>query len=108
VTAVPAQTPFVQMSFVVQSLPSLHIVPFGSGGLEHRPDVRSQVPAAWHGSLAVHTIGVPAHVPPVHTSPTSQRSPSLHVVPSGAFAKEHVPSPLQVPACWHWPGAAQV
>ena len=34
--------------------------------------------------------------------------PSLHVVPFGWLPYEHVPVPgLQMPAVWHWPGAAQ-
>jgi hypothetical protein len=37
-----------------------------------------------------------------------QAFPSLQLVPSNLLAKLQVPSPLQVPACWHWPGLAQV
>src|SRR5437867_190194 len=50
--------------------------------------------------------------PPVHT-PVSQASdrvqelPSLHVLPSGLAGFEHAPvAGLQVPASWHWSGAA--
>jgi len=45
---VPAQTPFVQTSFVVQALLSSQVVPFGFAGLLHCPVEASQVPAAWH------------------------------------------------------------
>jgi hypothetical protein len=39
------QTPFVQMSVVVQASPSLHAVPFGLAGLEQTPLAGSQLPA---------------------------------------------------------------
>jgi len=45
--------------------------------------------------------------------PEGTQAPALQVppgqaVPSVRLAKEQVPSPLQVPACWHELGAAQV
>jgi hypothetical protein len=46
VIGVPTQAPFRQMSFWVHGLPSLQTVPFGSGGLLHRPVLGLQVPAA--------------------------------------------------------------
>jgi hypothetical protein len=44
----------------------------------------------------------------VHTSFFVHGFPSLQLVPLGLLAKAQVPSPLQVPALWHWSGAAQV
>ena len=103
VTAVPVQTPVWQLSAVVQALASLHVVPFGFAGFVQSPLVGSQVPALWHWSDAVHTIGVPPHVPFVHASPVVHVLPSLHVVPFAAFGFEQVPvDGLHVPATWHW------
>ena len=55
----PVQTPVWHVSVCVQALPSLHAVPFGAAGFEHRPVPVSHVPATWHGSLAVQTTGPP-------------------------------------------------
>jgi hypothetical protein len=40
------QIPAWQVSVWVQALPSLHTVPFGSIGFEHKPFAGLQVPAA--------------------------------------------------------------
>ena len=37
-----------------------------------------------HGSLSLHTLAVPAHLPAVHLSPVVQFWPSLHTLPSAA------------------------
>jgi hypothetical protein len=42
------QTPPLQVSPVVQALPSLHAVPFGAAGFEHMPVPGLQTPATWH------------------------------------------------------------
>jgi hypothetical protein len=42
------QVPPLQVSVVVQALPSLQDVPFVAGGLEQVPVGGSQVPATWH------------------------------------------------------------
>ena len=47
----------------MHELPSLQVVPFAAVGFEQTPVVGSQVPAAWHWSLAVHTTALPAHTP---------------------------------------------
>ena len=60
-----------------------HAVPFPRAGFEHVPPLH--VPALWHWSLAVHTIAVPAHVPPVHMSFIVQALPSSHSVPFAAI-----------------------
>src|SRR5205823_5287074 len=65
------------------------------------------VPACWQGPGAARRYAVPPQTPPVHTSVFVHALPSLHAVPSALLAKLHVPSPLQVPAWWHWSGAAQ-
>ena len=44
----PPHTPLVQVSGVVQALPSLHVVPFVFTGFEHTPVDVLQVPALWH------------------------------------------------------------
>jgi len=109
VTAVPAHVPSVQVSLVVQRLPSLQLVPAGATGLEHWPLAGSQVPATWHGSLAEQVTAVPAHVPSVQVSLVVQRLPSLQLVPAGATGLEHWPlAGSQVPATWHGSLAVQV
>ena len=45
---VPAQTPFVQRSPVVQARLSLHMVPSDWFGFEQVPLDGSHVPARWH------------------------------------------------------------
>src|SRR5262245_46312629 len=49
-TGFPVQVPFWQVSEVVHAAPSLHAVPFGFGGNEHRPVWVLQVPPSWHWS----------------------------------------------------------
>src|SRR2546428_8556493 len=106
---VPVQAPLWQVSVCVQALPSLHAVPLLAFGLEHWPVAVLQVPATWHWSEAVQTMGFePVQVPPWQVSVCVQASPSLHAVPLLAFGLEHWPvAVLQVPAAWHWSGAVQ-
>src|SRR2546428_464649 len=96
----PPQTPPVHTSAFVHALPSLQAVPFAWVAKLHVPSPL-QVPACWHGPGAAQLYAVPAQTPPVHTSVFVHALPSLHAVPLALFAKLHVPSPLQVPACWH-------
>ena len=42
------QEPEIHTSFGVQVLPSLHTVPFATGGLLHVPVAWLQTPGAWH------------------------------------------------------------
>jgi hypothetical protein len=102
-TGVPAHAPLVHTSFVSQGFPSLQDVPSGATGFEHMPVAGLHVPATWHGSIAVHTTGVPPQTPLVHTSLVSQELPSLHAVPSGSgCASVQVPVVgSQVPPVWH-------
>ena len=75
----PTHTPeALHASTVVQTLPSLQGVPLALGGFEQSPVPGLQVPAAWHWSDAVQTMGVPAHVPPPQRSPVVQDDPSSH------------------------------
>jgi hypothetical protein len=98
------------LSVCVQAFPSLQIVPFGAGGLEHAPVVVLHVPAVWHASEAVHVTGLdPVQAPARQLSVCVQAFPSLQLVPSGAGALEQAPVVgLHVPAVWHSPAAGQV
>jgi hypothetical protein len=86
---VPVQAPAWQAAAAKQM--AVHEVPSFSVGFEHVPVVGSQVPAAWHWSLAVHVIGVPVQAPDWQVSPVTHRFPSLHDVPLGSCELEHVP-----------------
>jgi hypothetical protein len=87
-----------------------HDVPAGRAGFEQVPVVVSHVPALWHESGAAQVTGlVPVHAPSSHTSTWVHASPSLHVVPSGAFGLEQAPvDGSQDPAAWHWSAAVHV
>ena len=91
------------MSVCKHALPSLHAEPSDRFGFEHVPVLGLQVPAAWHGSLAVHVTGLPpVQVPLWQPSVRVHALASLHVVPLAAAGFEHVPlAGLQVPATWH-------
>jgi hypothetical protein len=87
-----AHVPPWHESAVVQALPSVQAVPFGTAGLEHRPLVGSHVPIAWHVSLAEHATGFePVQVPAWHVSVWVQALPSVQVVPFGTAGLEHAP-----------------
>jgi hypothetical protein len=91
-------------------MPSAHVVPSGFAGLEQMPVV-SQAPLSWQSSRAEQITGLaPMQAPLWHTSVCVQAFSSLHDDPSGlAGLMEHRPvAGLQVPASWHWSGAAQV
>ena len=102
-TAVPAHMPvLLQVSPVVQPLPSLQDAPVATG-LEHAPVLVLHVPAVWHWSRAVQVTGFdPTHIPlELQVSVCVQALPSLHDAPV-ATGLEHVPvDGLQVPAVWH-------
>jgi hypothetical protein len=105
----PVHTPLWHESLCVQAFPSLQVVPSLAFGFEHAPVPGSQVPAAWHWSLAEQTVAVPGvQTPDWQVSPVVHALPSLHVVPSSAFGFEHAPVPgSQTPATWHWSLAEQ-
>ncbi len=55
-------------------------------GFEHVPDPGSQIPAAWHWSLAVHVIGSdPTHTPLAQELTCMHGFPASHAVPVAAF-----------------------
>jgi hypothetical protein len=101
---IPVHTPPWQRSTFVHASASSHTLPSGSGGVEHFPVFGSQVPAAWHGSIAVHVFGVPpVHTPAWQVSSCVHSSPSSHATPSGSAGEaEHIPvAGSHVPATWH-------
>src|SRR5439155_1490026 len=106
-TAVPPHTPALQLSFRVQSWPSLHVVPSATGGLLQAPDAGSHTPATWHWSAAAHTTGAPPHLPALHPSFCVHSWPSSHAVPSAIAGLLQAPVfESQVPATWQWSDAA--
>jgi len=76
---VPAHTPAVHTSPLVQALPSLQTVPLATFVNTH-PVAGAQVSAV-QALLSLHTSAVPPHTPLVHTSPVVQALPSLQAVP---------------------------
>ena len=106
----PVQVPLWHESLCVHAFPSLQVVPLAALGFEHVPVLGSQVPAAWHWSLAVHVTGFkPVHVPFWQASVCVHALPSLHVVPFDAVGFEQAPVlGLHVPATWHWSLAVHV
>src|SRR5271166_1083056 len=105
----PAHVPLAQAYDWKQAFVPEHEVPSPAVGLEQVPLAGSQVPAAWHWSLAVHVTGLPpTHVPLWQLSLWVQALPSLHVVPLLASGLEQLPvAGLQAPAAWHWSLAVQ-
>ena len=103
--AVPAQVPFVHTSLSVHALPSLQVVPFDLFANEQVPSPL-HVPAWQNGTGPAPRRCSPSR----RTSPRCTRRsgctrcrPSLQPVRIPTWpANEHVPSPLHVPACWHW------
>src|SRR5262249_60656140 len=74
----PTQVPVLQVSAVVQALPSSHAEPSTLFGLEQVPVAASQVPAVWHWSLAVQTTGFePTQAPAWQVSVWEQALSSL-------------------------------
>jgi hypothetical protein len=67
----------VQTSPTVFGFRSSHGEPLGFGGFEQAPVAGSQLPASWHGSLAVQLFGLL----PVQT-PASQASVCVHAFAS--------------------------
>jgi hypothetical protein len=78
----PVHVPLWQVSVCVHALPSLHAAPLVLLGFEHTPVLGLHVPAVWHWSEAVQTIGLlPTHVPAWHVSVCVQALRSLQLVP---------------------------
>jgi hypothetical protein len=102
----PPHTPPVQTSLVVAGSPSSQTVPLAAFGSLHRPVAESQLPTAWHWSLAVQVTAAqrskPTHAPPTHWSPVVTGSPSSQTVPLAAAGLLQRPvDEAQVPASWH-------
>src|SRR5436853_221418 len=106
----PTRVPASQVSFRVQALPSLQLVPSGLAGLLQTPDAGSQVPAVWHWSAAVHTTGfAPTQAPAWQVSLCVHALASLQLVPLGLAGLLQTPvAELQPPAAWHWSAAVHV
>jgi hypothetical protein len=104
----PVHTPTWHVSVCEHALPSLQLVPSDFAGLEHAPVAGLQDPAVWHWSGAAQVTGLaPVQVPAWQVSVRVQALPSLHEVPSDFGGLEQMPvALLQVPAVWHWSGAA--
>ena len=84
------QTPLSHWSVCVQALPSVHAVPLGAAGLLHWPVDGLHVPAAWHWSAAVQTIGFdPVQAPFRQASVRVQALPSSQAVPFAAVGLLH-------------------
>ena len=94
----PVQVPDWQVSTWVQAFPSLQAIPFAAVGFEQMPVDWLQVPATWHWSCAVQTMGVPAlqFPAPSQVSAPLQGLPSLHDVPEDAGACVQTPFVPQV------------
>jgi hypothetical protein len=102
--------PFWHVSVREQASPSLQAVPSATAGLLHAPVAGSHVPAAWHGSEAVHVTGFdPVQVPAWQVSVREHALPSLQAVPSATTGLLHAPvAGSQVPAEWHGSEAVHV
>jgi hypothetical protein len=80
----PTHAPAWQVSVWVQAVPSSQAVPSGWAKIVQTPVLGSQAPSvvSWHGSLVVHSTGVPpTHAPAWQVSVWVQALPSLHTVP---------------------------
>jgi hypothetical protein len=89
-TAVPAQTPALQTSPVVQLFPSVHVCPWLIGWAMHCPFRALHTPSVQGPSRPSQLTGAPLHVPPPQTSPVVQLLPSLHAFV--LFTYTHTPA----------------
>ena len=90
---VPAQTPAVHTSLLVQALPSLHVPPLAMLVKTQLPVLTSQVSVV-QALLSLQVLAVPPHLPVVQVSGLVQALPSLQVVPSVALANKQLPVPV--------------
>src|SRR5262249_14920283 len=107
--AVLPQTPALQVSPVVQALASSQGRPWLAGCAWQAPAASLQTPVLHWSVSEEQSRGIPPpQVPAVHVSPTLQKSPSLHAVPSPAAGLLQTPvAGSQVPATWHESSAVQ-
>jgi hypothetical protein len=91
----------LQMSVVVQALPSLQEVPAGAGGVLQVPLAGLQVPATWQASEAVQTVAVPPTQWPAPSqwSAVVQALPSSQVVVVGALPAQGSFALVMVKTC---------
>jgi hypothetical protein len=90
----------LQMSFWVQALPSLQVVPLGAFGVLQVPVAGLQVPARWQESEAVQVVAVPTQWPaPSQWSDVVQALPSSQVVVVGALPAQGSFALLMVKTC---------
>jgi hypothetical protein len=99
--APPVQVPRpLQMSFWVQALPSLQVVPLGALGVLQVPLAGLQVPATWQESEAVQVVAVPTQWPaPSQWSAVVQALPSSQVVVVGALPAQGSFALVMVKTC---------
>lgn len=78
-------------------------------GLEHTPELESQVPALWQASRAVQAMGfAPTQIPVWQESVRVHALPSLQGDPFALIGFEQIPvDVLQEPTVWHWSSAEQ-
>jgi hypothetical protein len=99
----PVQTPAWHESVWVHRSPSSQPEPSGLLGLEQLPVAGLQIPATWHWSRGVQTIGfAPLQAPAKQVSVWVHGLPSSQVEPSGFWGFVQLPvAGLQLPASWH-------
>ena len=77
-TGIPVHDPRPHTVFTVQRSPSSHGSPSLTGAASQAPVAALHTPTLQSSSSPVQSVGVPAHTPPVQTSPTLHKSPSVH------------------------------
>jgi hypothetical protein len=99
----PVQMPLWHVSVWVQASPSLQELPFAFTRLEQTPVAGLQLPAKWHVSLAVQTIGLdPVQAPDWQVSVWVHALPSSQAVPFALVGFEQTPvAGEHVPTVWH-------
>jgi hypothetical protein len=90
--------------------PSSQAEPLALFGFEQPPVAGLQIPATWHWSSGVQTIGfAPLQLPDWQVSVCEHRSPSSQACPLGFAGFEQPPvAGLQTPASWHWSSGVHI
>ena len=95
----PTQLPPLQMSLVVQALPSSQGALFG---VFKQPVAGSQLSSVQGLPSLQLGAGPPTQLPPLQVSLCVHASPSSHAVPSPSAGFEHMPvAGSHVPGSWH-------
>src|SRR3989338_8770376 len=99
----PMHVPAWHVSVWEHALPSLHPDPSGFAGSPQSPVAGSQVPAAWHWSLATQVFRfAPTQVPFWHESTCVHALLSSQARPFAFTGLLQSPvAGLQVPTAWH-------